>query len=120
MNALRSTGALVVVAGLTVAACGGSDDDAGDEPTGDVQTLTITSRDDLRFDRTTLTATAGAVRFVHENDGNLDHTFLIDGADIRLVNDDSATIELAAGEYTFYCDVAGHRSAGMEGTLTVG
>lgn len=35
---------------------------------------------------------------------------------------DSNTIEFtpaAAGQYTFYCTVPGHREAGMEGTLTV-
>ena len=30
-----------------------------------------------------------------------------------------ASADLKAGEYTYYCAVGNHRSAGMEGTLTV-
>lgn len=119
MSSLRTMALLAAVV-LAATACGGGDDgDDGADGDADVATLTITSRDDLRFDKTTLTAAAGEVRFVHENDGNLDHTFVIEGQDLRLVNDDEATITLAAGEYTFFCDIAGHRDAGMEGTLVV-
>jgi uncharacterized cupredoxin-like copper-binding protein len=81
--------------------------------------ITVKSLDSLEFDPTTLTATAGEITIEHENQGSVVHSFVIDEADLRLVNDDEATIELEAGDYTFYCDVPGHRDAGMEGTLTV-
>lgn len=31
----------------------------------------------------------------------------------------TGTYNLFAGEYTFYCSISGHRSAGMEGTIVV-
>ena len=33
---------------------------------------------------------------------------------------DSNVVALKAGDYAFYCTLPGHRSAGMEGDLTVG
>ena len=32
---------------------------------------------------------------------------------------DSGKVELAAGTYTIYCTIPGHRAAGMEATITV-
>ena len=68
---------------------------------------------------TSATAKAGEVTIEHDNDGATTHTFVIDEHDFKLVDDDATDIELAAGDYVFYCDVPGHREAGMEGTLTV-
>ncbi len=53
------------------------------------------------------------------------HDFVIEGVpgfSVDVSGGQTATnkVELDAGEYTFYCSVPGHRSAGMEGTLTVG
>ncbi len=57
------------------------------------------------------------------NTGASVHTFVIDelGIDVEVAPGDtgSVTINAPAGKYTFYCNVPGHRQAGMEGTLTV-
>ena len=57
------------------------------------------------------------------NEGAALHTFVIDELEIKVElqpgDDGSVTIDAPAGTYTYYCDVPGHREAGMEGTLTV-
>ena len=58
------------------------------------------------------------------NEGMLQHDFVIEDTDFRteLLNggeSDEIVVNLPAGEYTYYCSVAGHREAGMVGTLTV-
>ena len=122
MRSLRLISVLGVGVGLTLAGCGGDDDDNADATSaasGSEQTVNVEATDALRFDPDQLTATAGVIHIVQENTGATTHTFVIDGQDFKLTNDDSGDIELAAGDYVFYCDVPGHRAAGMEGTLTV-
>lgn len=75
-------------------------------------------------------AVDGAVEVTMENAGDAYHNFRIDSAagDTVLVEADggeTGTDELllfglpGGQEYVFYCDVPGHRAAGMEGTLIV-
>jgi len=111
--------AALTVVSLVLAACGGGGS-AAPEP------LNITMHaKDIAFDTTTLTAKAGqVVNVTYINDGALDHTFLMDGVVTEQKVAPGATITFsftapAAGTYTYYCNVAGHKEAGMTGTLTV-
>lgn len=71
-------------------------------------------------------AVDGPVTVEFDNVGGATHNFRIDAAagDNKLVEaaageQSEGVLELFAGEYTYYCDIPGHRSQGMEGDLTV-
>lgn len=58
------------------------------------------------------------------NDGTFEHDFTIEDTDLTISLIDvggtaDLVVSLAAGTYTYYCSVPGHREAGMQGTLTV-
>ncbi|HEX5097188.1 MAG TPA: cupredoxin domain-containing protein, partial [Acidimicrobiia bacterium] len=60
------------------------------------------------------------------NSGTATHNLGIDGTDLKtpdLAPGESATLDLSkleAGMYTMYCEIAGHKGAGMVGDLMVG
>jgi uncharacterized cupredoxin-like copper-binding protein len=112
--------ALLVVAAMALTACGGGGGGNAVEP------LNVTLKgQDIKYDVTTITAKAGQViNVTYVNEGALDHTFLIDGIVTEQKASPGQTINFsftapAAGTYEFYCNVAGHKDAGMVGTLTV-
>lgn len=80
---------------------------------------------DIAFDKTALDAVAGKVEFDLRNGGQIPHTLVIEDVegfklDVATAGaTDSGSVTVEAGSYTFYCDVPGHREAGMQGTLTV-
>jgi plastocyanin len=127
---MRRTFALTALLALplgTLAACGG-DDDGGDDagPSGSAPegAVVVHALDSLAFDEEAYSAPAGEITFVYENDGSLPHTLLVDGIDgdefkLEVGDTDEGAVTLEAGEYVLYCDVAGHRDAGMEADLTV-
>ncbi len=104
----------------------GAEDDAEDdaEPAEDADVTVIA--EDIDFPNKEFTASAGELTIGYVNDGSIRHTLVIEGVDAWETltvssNGDTASgsVELEAGEYTLFCDVPGHRGAGMEGTLTV-
>jgi len=116
--------------GLGVAACGGDDNGEADEPPaadgGDGQTIQIAADPGgaLAYDQTELTAQAGEITIELTNESSMPHDVTIEGVEggaTEVITQDTAsvTVTLEPGTYTFFCSVPGHRTAGMEGTLTV-
>ena len=70
---------------------------------------------------------AGTYSFEVTNNGRMPHDFVVEqgGSDVAatevLQPGESATleVELAPGDYVFYCSVGAHRAAGMEFPVTV-
>jgi plastocyanin len=72
---------------------------------------------------------AGEFTFDVRNDGKIQHDLVVSGSGVKgtaktpLLNPGQSgklTVTLAAGTYTLYCGVPGHRAAGMVAKLTVG
>jgi plastocyanin len=80
---------------------------------------------EFAFEPKELTVAAGAAQVKMTNEGSVFHTLVLDGVPafgkLAAEHGEVATGELTlpAGTYSFYCDQAGHRSAGMEGTLII-
>jgi len=135
----------VLALGLVLTACGDDDSSGADDPMesmpGDGMDDGMMDHDEstpvaegarrievaatsFEFDPDEITVTAGEdIGIVLSSDDTV-HDFTIDEIDVHVAADQGETAEggLRAdepGEYTYYCTVAGHREAGMEGTLVV-
>jgi len=135
----RAVPLLVLLAALTLAlaACGGGSDEsattsstattsAGGGGGGSTVKIAADPSGALKFDTTSLEATAGNVTIDFTNDSSISHDVKIEGNGVSGEGTDevsggstSATVDLQPGTYTFYCSVDGHRAAGMEGALVV-
>ena len=78
----------------------------------------------FEFDPDEIAVSAGEDVAIVLSSDDLLHDFSIDDIDVHVAADRGETAEggLRAdepGEYTYYCTIAGHREAGMEGTLVV-
>jgi plastocyanin len=114
-------------------AAAGGGEEAGEEEGGKAagggSTLEFEAGADtgLAYTSDEATAKAGEVTVEFTNAQSLAHDVAIESSDGEQIGktevitdgEDTTTVELEPGEYTFYCTVQGHREAGMEGTLTV-
>lgn len=126
---IGKTAAVVLagIVGLGATGCGGDDSTGAapaSAPSGDSADLTVVAQD-IAFPQDSYQAEAGTVDVAYRNEGNIKHTLLVEGVDgfeleVRSEGDvDTGTVELEPGRYTLYCDIPGHRQAGMEATLEV-
>lgn len=109
----------------TITACGDSGSDSGSAAAGCTpvdSSLAVHAKDELKFDSDAYEAGAGCIEITYINDGTAAHTLLVKGQPgfkLSVGDEDSGTIELVAGTYTLYCDIAGHEAAGMKAELTL-
>ncbi len=94
------------------------------QPAAAAQPVTITAVD-IAFEPKQVEIPAGTdVTVALPNEGAAPHNFSIDELKIKVdlpsgEKDAKTTINAPAGTYEYYCDVPGHKEAGMVGTLTV-
>ncbi len=114
--------ATALALGVSVAACGGSDDGASGCTPADAE-LAVGALDTLKFDEEAYEADAGCIEVTYTNEGRQAHTLLVKGKSgfkLSVGDTDTGNVELPAGTYELFCDIAGHEQAGMKADLTVG
>lgn len=144
---MRRLAVIAASAALVFAACGGDEEEpapaateaateapteapteaATEAPAAAASTLTIEADPggENAFTETEATAEAGQVEIDFKNPAQVPHAVVIEGVDgattetVQGADAPPITVELEAGEYTFFCPVGNHRADGMEGKLTV-
>lgn len=131
--------AVLGLAALALAACGGSDDSSSTAAEtsatetstsaggGETVSFEADPSGQLAYVETDVTAKAGNDTIEFDNPSSTGHDVVIEDesggevakTDVITDSTTTTTADLQAGTYTFYCSVPGHREAGMEGTLTV-
>ena len=128
------TSLLLVAATMTTAVVTGGEAakeqpvEAGAAPRATGRTLALAADPGgaLRFDKTRAAVLSGRVTVRLTNDSTVAHNVTIAQGSKTLGttktisgSTDTLALQLAPGDYVFFCSVPGHRQSGMRGTLTV-
>jgi plastocyanin len=122
-------GVVALATTVVAAACGGGGGGGGSssykQPSGPAQTTIDIKGGNFFFDPKNPSAPAGVDAIKLESQTG-QHTLVFDGGKVpgfkleaTSGKSDELKVNLKPGKYTFYCDIPGHRQAGMEGTITV-
>ena len=126
MSARRSFGLFTIAfaTAAVVVACGGGGGSSYKQPKGPAQTTLDIKGGNFFFDPKNSDAPAGVDAIKLESEGG-QHTLVFDGGKVpgfklqaSSGKSDELKVDLKPGKYTIYCDIPGHREAGMEGTIT--
>lgn len=102
-------------------------EEAGSNGGGSTLQISADPGGGLSYETGDLTASAGSVEIDFENASSTPHDVLVEdssgnsvgGTSVISESSETATVDLEPGTFTYYCSVGSHRSAGMEGTITV-
>lgn len=153
MRTMTTLGAFAAAVALGAAGCGGSSSSSSSNSSGTAATTAATAQSSassagagkasgggaqvqiaadpggaLRFQQTSVTASAGKVKIQFSNSAPLGHNLTIQrgtsGPTVGATPTFSGgsrtlTVNLKPGRYTFFCSVPGHRAGGMQGVLIV-
>ena len=120
----------VVVAGVVLLAAGCQRAAQQQKPTvGPMagQMVNVVAKE-FAFEPRDIKVKAGMVRFLVQNEGTVEHEFMIEGVTVHEQHASETfqpgvthevEVELKPGTYTVACNVAGHREAGMVGRIIV-
>jgi plastocyanin len=128
MTARRSFRLLTIAfaTAAVVVACGGGGGGGSSykQPKGPAQKTLDIKGGNFFFDPKNSDAPAGVDAIKLESEGG-QHTLVFDGGKVpgfkleaSSGKSDELKVDLKPGKYTIYCDIPGHREAGMEGTIT--
>ena len=125
---LNKIAATLLIASRLVS-CGGGSAESGSssksESPAEDGVIRVITYDSQKFDEDMYEASEGLVKIEYVLDGFQSHTLVIEGMedDFKLEvgsnKTDIGEVQLKAGRYILYCDVAGHRTSGMEAKLLV-
>ena len=119
----------LLIASLLISCGGGSSENGSStektESPSEEGVVRVITYDSQKFDADMYEVSEGLVKIEYVLDGFQSHTLVIEGMedDFKLEvgsnKTDIGEIQLKAGRYILYCDVAGHRTSGMEAKLLV-
>lgn len=122
---LVAAGAVAAAAGMRPLEEEGGGTAGGGQGGGQASNKPVFVAVDIDYQSAPQTLPSGKVDLTLDNEGTIEHTVVFEELDDEVVLDaaggetDENSVTLEPGKYTYYCDVPGHRAAGMEGTLTV-
>ena len=121
-------GAFACTCVVVLGSCGGGGGGGGSAykvPKGEATSTLKVEAGNFYFKPKNPKVSAGIAELELDGAGG-NHTLVFDGKEAGFQlevsgSDDSQSqkIDLKPGKYTFYCDIPGHRTQGMEGTITV-